>query len=121
MINKKQIKILVKASFNRGNLDSKKVLRFADKMKRSELREYIKYLKAKIAAKIIYIFVPNLEEIDSLETKKQFSKLFPDKKIIFEEDPDLLLGARIVDNDKVYDFNLKNSFENMTNYISDKI
>ncbi len=120
-MTKKQMKILVKASFNRDNLDSKKILRFAGKMKRSELREYIKYLKVKIAAKTVYIFVPNLEEIDSSKTKKQFSKFFPDKKIIFEEDPDLLLGLRIVDNDKIYDFNLKNSFENITSYISDKI
>ena len=118
-MTKKQIKKLADFSFIKNNLDLKSVKKFVGKMKRSELREYLKYLKTKIAEKNIYVFAPNLENLDKIQLQKDFSKLFPNKKIVYKEDPELLLGLKVIDNDRIFDFNLKNSFDSMTNYIKD--
>lgn len=118
-MTKKQIKQLVKLSFVRNNLDPKRVLRFAKIMKRSELRDYVKYLKAQIASKQVIIQVTKIEEIDKPKIQKQFGRLFPNKKIHLEENRDLILGLRVIDNDKIYDFNLKNYFEDMGSYLKE--
>lgn len=112
-MKKKQIKRLALASFTKNNLDSKKVKRFTGKMTKRELREYVKYLKTYDLGKKVYVLVPNLLEIDNPKMQKEFTKLFPNKKIIYKETPELILGIRVVNNDKVYDFNLQNSFESM--------
>lgn len=109
----KELKKLAIASFTRGNIDSKKIIRIAPKLKRSELRKYIKYLKIQIAKDIVRVQVPNMGDYNDKELKKKFFKLFPNKKFVVEENPDLILGVRVIDNDKIYDFNLKNSFEEM--------
>lgn len=116
---KKQIKQLAKASFTRGNIDSKKALRVARMLKRGELREYIKYLKTQISANKVRVLVPDLGKIDETKIKKHFSKFFPDKKIFVEQNPELLLGIKVIDNDIIYDFNLKDSFENMNGYLKE--
>lgn len=82
-------------------------------LKKNELREYIKHLKTQISANKVRVLVPNLEKIDEIKIKKHFSKFFPDKKIFIEQNPELLLGIKVIDNDIIYDFNLKNSFDNM--------
>jgi len=112
-MTKKQIKSLALASFTKNNLDLKKVKRFTSKMTIRDLREYVKYIKAFDLQKKVYVLVPNLSEIDKPKMQKEFTKLFPNKKIIYKEDPEIILGIRVVNNDKVYDFNLQNSFENM--------
>lgn len=117
-MTKKQIKKLALISFSKNDLDFKKVKRISSKLKRYELREYIKYLKAYDMKKKVVILVPNLKESEKTAQNKEISKLFIGRKIIYREDPELLLGVRIIDNDRIYDFNLKNSFEEMTNYIS---
>ena len=118
-MNKKQIKQLSIASFVRGSINPKKVLRISSKLKRSELRDYIKFLKSQIDLRLVRIQVPNLKTIDEINFKKQFSNIFPSKKIIIEENPDILLGMKIIDNDKIYDFNLKDSFESIGEHFSE--
>ncbi len=112
-MTKKQIKSLALASFTKNNLDPKKVKRFTDKMTKHNLREYVKYLKTYDSGKKVYVLVPNLLEIDKPKIQKEFSKLFPDKKIIYKESPELILGIRVINNDKIFDFNLQNSFESI--------
>lgn len=117
---KKQIKQLAKASFTRGNIDSKKALRVARMLKKGELREYIKYLKTQISANKVRVLIPDLEKIDEIKIKKNFERIFPDKKILIEQNPELLLGIKVIDNDKIYDFNLRNSFDNMIEYFKEQ-
>lgn len=115
-MNKKQIKQLAIASFNRGNIDPKKVLRISSRLKRSELRDYVKFLKMQIYQRLVRIQIPNLKTVDEAKLRKQFSNIFLNKKIIIEENPQLLLGMKIIDNDRIYDFNLKDSFESINEH-----
>lgn len=88
-------------------------------LKGGELREYIKYLKSQISASKVRVLVPDLEKIDEKKIKKNFERIFPDKKIFIEQNPELLLGIKVIDSDLIYDFNLKDSFENMTGYLEE--
>ena|SRR3989344_6068680 len=115
-MTRKEIKTLALRSFIRNNLDPKKVKLFSSKMTRKQLRDYIKYIKFYDARNKITIVFPHLDKIKKTDLKA-FTKLFANKKIIYHEDPSLLLGIRVINNDLVYDFNLKDSFENITQSI----
>ncbi len=111
-MTRKQIKQVALRSFVRNNLDPKKVKLFSSKMTRKQLRDYIKYLKFYDARNKIIIVVPHLDMIKKTDLKV-FTKFYANKKIIYQEDPSLLLGIRVINNDLVYDLNLKDSFENI--------
>jgi F0F1-type ATP synthase delta subunit len=49
---------------------------------------------------------------------KEFKRIFPDKRLEFSEDKSLIAGLKLIDNDIIYDFNLKNTFENLVSYIN---
>jgi F0F1-type ATP synthase delta subunit len=112
----KQIKQLAQVSYTSGHLDVKKVNRITKLLNRHELKTYLKYLKAFEKAKNVEI---NLTDI-GLKTNlsKELRKLFPDKNVNFIEDPSLIAGLKIVDNDNIYDFSLKNTFKNLVSYIN---
>lgn len=111
-MKKKEIKAVALKSFVRNNLNPKKVKLFASKMTRKQLRDYVKYLKFYDAKNKITIVVPRLDMVKKTDLRI-FTKFYADKKVIFKEDPSLLLGIRIINNDLVYDLNLKDSFENI--------
>lgn len=115
-MTKKQIKLLALGSFVKNNLDDKKVRRLSGKMKRSELRNYIKYLKYYESKNSVSIIIPNLSKINKNDLKA-IAKLYPDKKIKYVEDESIMLGVKIVDNDLIHDYNLKNTFETITQQI----
>ena len=57
----------------------------------------------------------------ALENKQliaDFKKIFPDKKIIMKEDKSLILGVKIINKDTIFDFNLKNTLENIVEHIT---
>lgn len=108
----KQIKLLAIKSFARGNLDPKRVRLFSSKMKRRDLRNYIREIKTIDAKNKVTFIVPTLKtfkKADIAELLKQYKS----KRIIYQEDPNLLVGIKILDNDMISDFNLKNSLENL--------
>ncbi len=115
-MTKKQIKNLVVASYNRNMLDAKKVKRIVNLLSRADLKEYIKGIKAFEDSKKLTIFAPSLSTAKVL--KQQLAKLFPNKTIVDREDRTLLAGVKIIDNDDVYDFNLRNNLQNLVLYIS---
>jgi F0F1-type ATP synthase delta subunit len=49
--------------------------------------------------------------------KKTLSEQFAGKDIVFNVEPELLLGLRITDNDIVYDMNLKRTLDALEDYI----
>ena len=112
----KQIKKLALASYTRNALDSKKVNRISKILTRSQLKTYLKMLKMIEKNKTLFVFLPNLSYINLLT--KKIKQLFPDKKISFKKDESLIAGVKIVDNDNVYDFNLRNRLENLVLYIN---
>lgn len=115
-MTKKQIRNLVQASYSKNMLDIKRVNRIIKLLSRADLKEYIKGIKAFEYNKKISIFVPNLSIVGDL--KKELTKLFPNKIIEVKEDKTLLAGVKIIDDDDVYDFNLRNNLKNLVLYIN---
>lgn len=111
-MNKRKIDELVLVSYSNNFLDQKKVNKIAALISKIDLKKYINGLKLMEKKKSLIVSAPlNNQDLN------KFEKLFPNKKIIFKKDPKLMLGVRIVDNDIVYEFTLKNSIDKIISYI----
>lgn len=111
-MNSKKIDKLIIASYKDNSLDQKKVNKIVSLISKSDLKKYINGLKLKELKKSLIISSP----INNQDFKK-FEKLFPHKRIVFKKDPALILGVRVVDNDVVYEFTLKNYLDKILSYI----
>ncbi len=111
-MTRKQIKLLAENSFVKKNLDQKKVLKFTKEMRRKELREYLRAIKSIDSKNKVTIIVPSLSKFKKTDLSN-LSKIYIGKEIIYKEDPSLLVGVKIINNDIVQDFNLKNSLESI--------
>ena len=120
-MNRKKIEKLVSVSYSNNFLDQKKVNEIATRICKTDLKKYINGLKLMEKKKSLIVSSPiNNQDLSKSSTNSvldKFEKLFPNKKIIFKKDPKLMLGVRIVDNDMVYEFTLKNSLDKILNYI----
>ena len=112
----KQIKKLAVASYTNQLLDSKKVNKIVKLLNRNELKQYIKFLKSLEQSKTVKIVMSKLENKNLLA--KELKIKFPNKRLEFSEDKSLIAGLKLIDNDTIYDFNLKNTFENLVSYIN---
>jgi F0F1-type ATP synthase delta subunit len=112
----KQIKKLAVASYSANLLDIKKVNRITKLLNRTQLKRYIKFLKTLEQSKTLKVIISTRDAKNGLS--KELKKLFPTKKLEFSEDKSLIAGMKLIDNDIVYDFNLKNTFENLVSYIN---
>lgn len=106
-MSKKLLKELVQASYTKDVLDSKKVEQIAKLLSRHDLKEYIRAIKLSEKARTIHLVLPKT----SVYNKNDFAHLFNGKKVVVEEDPSLLLGVKVIDNDSVYDMTLKGNLE----------
>lgn len=115
-MKKKQLKELVKVSYKGNNLVEENVEKIGGSLSRKELKKYIKALKdweKKITVVVTMSKAPTTDERNKIEN------FFNDKKIVYEIDPSLIAGIKIVNNDEwVYDLNVKNSLERMIEEIS---
>ncbi|MBI2613684.1 MAG: hypothetical protein HYW62_02845 [Candidatus Levybacteria bacterium] len=111
-MNSKKIDKLVSVSFRNNSLDREKVNRIATLLSSADLKKYINSLKLTERKKSLIVSSPT-----NNQDLKKFEKLFPNKKILFKKDPSLMLGVRVVDNDIVYEFTLRNSLDKIINYI----
>lgn len=114
-MTKKQIKELVLKSYIKNKLDKNRVDLVANKLNRKSLKEYIRALKKFESKNTIIISVPNMPEQNEI---KILSDLFTGKKIVYNIDPTLLVGIKLVKDDLIYDYNLKNTLENMAKFSS---
>lgn len=114
----KQIAILAKRSFTKNNIDYKKVKSITRLLKRSELKKYIKILKSIEKKNTVYFSLP-VESRDKIskDTLEYLKRLFPQKNIEYIFDPSLMAGIKILDNDLVYDFSIKNTFKDLISHI----
>lgn len=106
-MNKKLLKQLIEESYTENELNTEKVQKIADLLKRKDLKIYINALRDRENQMRVIVSTPQNIEMD----EEVFQKLFPNKKILFEQDLDLLLGIKITDNDMVYNFTLKNRLD----------
>src|SRR3990167_7887065 len=111
-MNKKKIDELIGASYR--YIDQKKVEKIASLLSIKDLKKYINGLK--LGEKENTLIISSSSPLNNQDLKK-IIKLFPYKKIILEKDPSLMLGMRIVDNDIVYDFTLKNSLHRILSFV----
>ena len=111
-MNKKIIDKLVLTSYSGDFLDEKKVNKIASLISKSDLKKYIQGLKLAEKKKSLIVSSPS-----NNQDLKKFENLFPHKKIVLVKDPSLMLGVKVVDNDIVYEFTLKNSLDKIISYI----
>jgi len=112
----KQIKKLAIASYTNDALDAKKISRIVKLVSRSQLKTYVNFLNNLEKSKSVKVIMPKLDGKTSLA--KDLQKIFAGKKLEFFEDKSLIAGLKLIDNDIIYDFNLKNTFENLVSYIN---
>ncbi len=112
MDNKKKylVKKLAIQSYSNNNLNKETTIKIAKSLKRSDLKVYIKKLKTLEAKKTIRVTVPDKIGLD--RKKRFFSKIYPDQRIVFDIDPTLLTGIKVVDFDNEYELSLKGMLEN---------
>ena len=114
-MDNKSLKQLVIASYTDGVLDKARVEKIAGLLNRKTLKQYIKSLKQAETQNSVFVDLAQ----DPIELdESMFEKMFPKKKIIYKKNPSLILGARIVDNDTVFEFNLKNNFDKLLKKIA---
>lgn len=106
-MTKRQIKKLAEQSYKQ--LDEKKIEKITSLLSRKDLKEYVRQLRLLVKAQQVIIALPNLKSYNT--NNNFFEDLFKGKQIIYQEDPSLLLGAQITDNDMVYDLSLKSRLE----------
>lgn len=116
-MQRKLLTSLVDYSYSKGKLDENRVFTIAKTLSRRDLKVYIRALKLAEQKHKVYIAVAKRSVYN--ESKKMFKGIFEGKEIILQEDPSLLLGARIVDNDIVYDFTLKERLESIADQIDE--
>lgn len=118
----KQIKKLAEESFVKQNLNQKKVNLITRSIKRSDMKKYIKALKVIERKNTIYVVFPVQEEKNSIEyALKTLKNMYPFKKAECMIDPSLMAGVKIINDDLIYDFNMKNTLHNIMSYINNKI
>jgi len=119
-MEKKYIKKLALASYTKNELDSKKVKKIAGFLTRNNLKQYIKELKLLESQKTITILTPSFSKKAKNDIKEKFAKIYADKKVIIDNDPSLILGIKVIDNDLIYDLSLKNTLDNLNMHINEQ-
>lgn len=111
-MNSRKINKLVAASYVNNCLNQKTVNEISVLLSKSDLKKYITSLKIENMKKTLIISAP----INNLDLTK-FKKLFPNKIIFLKNDPSLMLGVKVVDNDIIYEFTLRNTLDKIISYM----
>lgn len=114
-MTKKQIQKLVSESYVENNLNPEDVEIISSDLDRRELKEYIKALRKWEEKNSVVVTLPGLPTDTD---KKRFLALFPDKKIIYNIDPSILVGVKIKNNDLITELNLKDTIDNIASFSS---
>lgn len=112
----RKIKKLALKSYNGNSLNEKVIGLVSKKLNKKNLKVYINELKRINDSKIVKVYVPNREFLTN-KMMQSLSKFFENKELRIIEKPDLIAGIRIIDNDLIYELNLRDSFENMIEYL----
>lgn len=117
-MDKKQIAKLAEISYIDNKLNADRVEKIISHLDKGELREYLKALRKQEQKLVVYIdYALELSE----DNKKKFENLYPDKIVIFRNNPDLVMGIRITEDDMVYNFNMDNALGQIREYLDKSI
>ena len=111
----KEIKKLAEQSFTYGNLDVKKIKKVISLLGKKQLKTYIKFLKKLENENLVWVFTP-IGKVENKITGK-IKNMFPNKKVKYVADYSLIAGLRVIDNDMIYELNLKDFLGNMITYL----
>jgi len=114
-MNKTQLKKLAILSYKNNIIDVKKVEKIVKLLKKSELREYVKYLKTIEKTKTLKVILPNNN--NQKECEKMLKIMYKKKNINVDYDENMIVGLKIIDNDLIYEYNLKDTLNKISNYI----
>ena len=114
-MDKKKIQALVFKSYAGRNLNSKKTKLIASMLNRKDLKKFISQLKNEENKRTVTIMLSG----KNTSNEAIFSRMFPNKQIVYKIDPSLIAGIKIIDNDRVFEFDLKNTFEELVNHIKE--
>ncbi|MEK7517537.1 MAG: hypothetical protein AAB583_03225 [Patescibacteria group bacterium] len=112
-MSKKFLKQLIKYSYKKNILNYENVSSVAKLLKRIDLKHYIEALKKQERKLSVFIDVP----INDVNIKDKFRKIFPNKKVVWNIEPSLMLGTRIIDDDMLFEMNLKNTLDKIKDSI----
>ena len=115
-MTKKLLQQLVLASYTGKNLNAKRVDEISNSLDKQDLKAYIRALKLMEQQKKVIVVMPKKSVYNT--RRKTLENLFPEKEFIFEEDPSLLLGMRLIDNDMVYEMSLKERLESILDEVN---
>ena len=114
----KKVKKMALKSFNENSLDQKIISLVSKKLNKKDLKVYINELKRINDVKFVKVYVPD-KKIMTDKMTQSLSKFFVNKELRIIEEPELIAGLRIVDNDLIYELNLRDNFENMIEYLKE--
>ena len=112
----KQIDKLVLESYTGEDISAKRVEKITCGISRKDLKMYIRALKNWERKTSVEILIPD-EKYKKNINLSMIKSLFPKKKIKYTIDSSLITGIKIINQDMVYDFNLKNTLENIVENI----
>ncbi len=115
-MNNDQLENLANLSYTGDSLDEKTVSAVADRLKRGNLKRYIKELRMRENKNRVIVTLPFQPDEND---KKRFGDIFAGKNILFNIDQSLLMGVQIINNDIIYNLNLKDSLERIVSHVSE--
>ena len=114
-MNKKFIDKLVAVSVKNNELQKDKIDYIANKLSRQNLKLFITALRKWIKEHTVYIEYA-IEPSNDL--KKEFEDVYRGKRVVFLHNSNLMVGIRVTENDTIYEMNLHNTLEDLTQYIN---
>lgn len=116
-MTQKDIRQLVQASYTKNQLDEKKVAKIASLLSKADLKAYVRSLKLEEKKHKVYLALATKTIYN--KARKEFEKVFEGKEIVFTEDPSLLLGMRVLDNDMLYEVSLAEKLNQLTQSVEE--
>lgn len=116
-----KVKKIAEQSFVNNKLNPKIVDLVAKKLKRSEIKKYIKALRLLKRKKTIYLILPEIEKNTNQEISyilNFLKKAYPQKKIEIQKDPSLISGIKVINYDIIYNYNIKNTINSIISHIN---
>lgn len=108
-MTRKEIKKLAQDCYTDNKLDEKQIEKIGALLSRKDVKEFIRCLKQIEKKHNLYVALTDTNIYN--QNKNLFKDLAKGKEIIFQENPSLLLGMQIINDDMIYEMSLQNRLE----------
>jgi F0F1-type ATP synthase delta subunit len=113
-MTRKFLKEMVQASLTKDKLDVEKVDEISKRLKRSDLKAYLRALKHYSSQNSITITTAYPIGKDQ---QRDLTQKLEGKNVNFNVDPDRLFGVEIIDGDMIYDNTLRRTFDEVVDFV----